>query len=80
MIVLAVPIIAAFTAILLQYKGLVDAADFGLSENYLYIGGFSLILLTVIPLVVIWRCPACRAYLGRELHLARCPACGARFQ
>ena len=79
-IVLAVPIIAAFTAILLEYKGFIDVEEFGLPENYLFIGGFAVIVLAVLPLLLIWRCPACRAYLGRELHLARCPACGARFQ
>ena len=69
----------AFTAILLQYKGFVDVADYGLPENYLYIGGFALIFFAVLPILVVWRCPGCGAYLGRELSPARCPSCKGRF-
>jgi hypothetical protein len=77
---LVVPIAVAFTAILLQYKGFLDVADYGLAENYLYIVGFTVIFLAVLPILVVWRCPGCGAYLGRGLSPARCPSCQARFQ
>ncbi len=79
-VALGVPVVVAFTALLLQYRGLINVEGFGLPENYLYIGAFAVILLGIIPVFVVWRCPACRAYLGREINPARCPACGANFR
>jgi hypothetical protein len=77
---LVVPVVVAFTALLLQYKGFIDVSEFGLAENYLYIGAFGVIFLALIPMLVVWRCPGCRAYLGRDINPARCPSCGARFR
>jgi hypothetical protein len=33
-----------------------------------------------IPLLVLWRCPACQRSLGRNLFPERCQYCGAAFQ
>ena len=79
-IALIVPVVVAFTALLLQYKGLLNVEDFGLPENYLYIGTFAVVFLGLIVVVVIWRCPGCWAYLGKELNPAQCPSCRARFR
>jgi rubrerythrin len=79
-VVLGIPAAAAFTALLLQYKGLVDVEAFGLPENYLYVAAFAVIVLAIVAIVIIWRCPGCRTYLGREFNPARCPSCGAQFR
>src|SRR5262249_28867826 len=41
MIACAVPAITAFVAVLIHHKGLVDVEQFGIPENYLYIGGLA---------------------------------------
>ena len=79
-VVCAIPAIAAFTAILLNYKGLIDVADFGLPDAPFYIGAFVTCVVAILPILLIWRCPACRTYLGREFDPERCPVCGARFR
>src|SRR5262245_23861575 len=79
MIVCAVPAITAFVAVLVHHKGLVDVGQLGLSESYLYIGGLSVFLVALVALLVVWRCPGCGAYLGREASPTTCRSCGARF-
>jgi hypothetical protein len=79
MIACAVPAIAAFAAVLIHHKGLINVEEFGVPENYLYIGGLGLFLLAFIPLFIVWRCPGCGAYLGREASPTTCRSCGARF-
>src|SRR5437868_2016364 len=80
MIALAVPILTVFAVMLLHYKGLLNVEEFGLPENYLYGGGFAMILVGVIPIFIIWRCPGCGSYLGRETSPKECQRCGARFR
>jgi hypothetical protein len=75
----AVPAIASFVAVLVHHKGLVDVEQFGLPESYLYIGGLSVFVVALVALLVVWRCPACGAYLGREANPATCRKCAARF-
>ena len=80
MIACAVPAIAAFVAVLVHHKGLVDVEQFGIPENYLYIGGLSVFLVALVALLVVWRCPGCGAYLGRDANPPGCPKCGAKFR
>jgi hypothetical protein len=80
MVACAVPLITALVVILLHHKGLVDVEVIGLPERYLYLGGFAVILACAVPLAIVWRCPGCRAYLGRNASPASCPTCGARFR
>jgi hypothetical protein len=75
----AVPAIASLVAVLVHHKGLVDVEKFGLPESYLYIGGLSVFLVALVALLVVWRCPGCGSYLGREANPATCRKCGARF-
>jgi hypothetical protein len=79
MIACAVPAITAFVAVLVHHKGLVDVEQFGIPENYLYISGLSVFLVALVTLLVVWRCPGCGAYLGREASPTSCRRCGARF-
>jgi hypothetical protein len=79
MIACAVLAITAFVAVLVHHKGLVDVEQFGLPESYLYIGGLSVFLMALVALLVVWRCPGCGSYLGREANPATCRNCGARF-
>jgi hypothetical protein len=79
-IVLVLPIIVPVTLMILDYKGVIDVEDFGLPESYLSYGGLAVILLAAIPIFLIWRCPGCGAYLGREINPRTCWACGALFQ
>ena len=79
MIACAVPAITAFVAVLIHHKGLVDVEQFGIPESYLYIGGLGLFLVALLLLLVVWRCPGCGTYLGREASPTTCRSCGARF-
>jgi hypothetical protein len=80
MISLAAPLVAVFAVMLLHHKGIFDIEAFGLPENYLYYGGFAVLLVGVVVIVVVWRCPGCGSYLGKNTSPARCAHCGARFQ
>jgi hypothetical protein len=80
MIACAVPAITAFVAVLVHHKGLVDVEQFGIPENYLYIGGLGLFLVSLVALLVVWRCPGCGAYLGRDANPTGCLKCGAKFR
>lgn len=72
--------LAGFIPVLLQYKGLIDVENFGIPENYLSIGGFAATFLGLIAIFVVWRCPGCGTYLGRNGNPAQCPSCGAKFR
>ena len=80
MIAGAVPAITAFVAVLVHHKGLVDVEQFGIPETYLYLGGLGLFLVALVALLVVWRCPGCGAYLGRDANPPGCPKCGATFR
>jgi len=75
-----VPAITAFVAVLVHHKGLVDVEQFGIPENYLYIGGLGLFLVALLLLLIVWRCPGCGAYLGRDFNPPGCPKCRATFR
>jgi hypothetical protein len=79
MIVFAVLLLVGFIPVLLQYKGLIDAENFGVPESYLYVGGFAASFSGLIAIFVVWRCPRCGAYLGREGNPPQCHRCGAKF-
>jgi hypothetical protein len=79
-VLLALPILVIFTVMLLHHKAIINVENLGIPENYLYFGGLAVILAGVIPIVVAWRCPNCRSYLGKEFNPRSCPHCGARFQ
>jgi hypothetical protein len=75
---LAPPAVLALLLIVLVWKfpalnvlsvpeGALFAACFGVAGLYLVLTFFT------------WRCPSCRAYLGRDRNPQGCPACGVRF-
>ena len=80
MFAFAVLLFAGFVPVLLQHKGLIDVEGFGVPEIYLYVGGFAASFIGLISICVIWRCPGCRAYLGKEGSPSQCPGCGAKFR
>ena len=80
MIACAVPAITAFVVVLIHHKGMVDFEQFGLPESYLYIGGLGLFLVALVALLLVWRCPGCGAYLGRDANPTGCLKCGATFR
>jgi hypothetical protein len=79
MIACAVPAITAFVAVLIHHKGMIDVEEFGIPKNYLYLGGLGIFLVSFLSLLLVWRCPGCGAYLGREASPTTCRRCGARF-
>ncbi len=79
-IVVLVPIFAIFIVMLLHHKAFINIEDFGIPENYLYYGGLGLILVSIVPVFFIWRCPGCGAYLGQKASPTCCNSCGAEFR
>jgi hypothetical protein len=79
MFALAAPLIAVFLVMILHHKAFINIEDYGIPENYLYFGGLGLILVGAIPIFVVWRCPGCGKYLGRNASPSNCPGCGAQF-
>jgi hypothetical protein len=41
--------------------------------------GLALAGVCLVAVFLVWRCPECRGYLGREGNPERCPHCGVRF-
>jgi len=80
MIGFGVPLVAGIALVLLQYKGLINVEHFGLHENYAYVGGLAAAFVGLISIFVVWRCPCCWAYLGKEGNPSQCPGCGAKFR
>jgi len=80
MVAFAVPLVAGFVLVLLQYKGLVNVEDFGIPKNSAYVGGFAASFIGLISIFVVWRCPGCRTYLGKEPNPSNCSGCGAKFR
>jgi hypothetical protein len=78
-IALAVPAVAALVVMLLHHQGFINIEDFGLNADHMYWGGFGAIAVCFAAIFALWRCPRCRAYLGKELSPPRCPSCGADF-
>ncbi|MCP3065555.1 hypothetical protein LXT21_43000 [Myxococcus sp. K38C18041901] len=37
------------------------------------------IVATVVPVLLVWRCPRCNTYLGGAASARTCPACGVPF-
>ena len=79
MIAAGVVFFAGFVPVVLHYKGLIDVEAFGVPETYLYAGGFAACFVGLISVFVVWRCPGCGAYLGKEGSPSQCPKCGAKF-
>ncbi len=79
-IVLAIPLCAVFLVMVLHHKAWINIEDYGIPENFLYYGGLGIILVGFLPIFAIWRCPACRSYLGRGVSPDSCPKCGVRFK
>ena len=80
MIVFAALFLAGFVSVLLQSKGFIDVERFGIPENYFYILGFAVAFGGLIPIFIVWRCPGCSAYLGKEASPSECRSCGAKFR
>jgi hypothetical protein len=78
-IALGVPAAAAFALALFQYKGLIDVQSLGLPETPFYVGCFLGCALYLLMTFLNWRCPECRAYLGKQFRLPSCPHCGTPF-
>ena len=76
----AVPAFAAFIVMLLDYKGIINVQEYGVPEAYLYGGCVVVILVAAVAIAVVWRCPGCGVYLGKEFSPSRCPGCGVRFR
>jgi hypothetical protein len=79
-ILLAIPLIAVFVVMVLHHKAHINIEDFGIPENWLYYGGLAVVLIGVIPIFAIWRCPGCGKYLGKKAKPPNCAHCGARFE
>ncbi len=41
---------------------------------------YGVLLATLVLHILVWRCPACRAYLGFVAANRFCPKCGVRFE
>ena len=80
MCLFAVPVLAAFVVLLLQHKGFIDVAEFGLPVDRLLYGSLAAAVVGLGGIFAVWRCPGCSAYLGKEASPASCPGCGARFR
>ncbi len=58
------------------------------SERYIAAFGFQQVAISIVFLGAVaagfswlnWRCPGCRAYLGKGLNPAQCPACGVALK
>jgi hypothetical protein len=79
-IILAAPLIAVFFVMILHRKAHINIEEYGISENWLYYGGLAVVLIGVIPIFAIWRCPGCGKYLGKKAKPPPCTRCGARFE
>ncbi|MCC7491212.1 MAG: hypothetical protein IT204_02640 [Fimbriimonadaceae bacterium] len=55
-------------------------ASGGLPANVVAIGCLVVVLAVVGFSLVNWRCPACRAYLGKGISPRFCQRCGAALQ
>lgn len=52
----------------------------GVSNLYLAIGSFVLIVLALLFSIVNWRCPKCKTYLGRKTDPKYCSNCGVELR
>jgi rubrerythrin len=71
--------LAGFVVLFLHYKGLINVEAFGLPESYLYYGGLPALFVLLGAIFIVWRCPGCGSYLGRDANPSHCPRCGVRF-
>jgi hypothetical protein len=78
-IVLGVPACILFIVLVLQYKGLIEVENHGITESTFFIVGFGLVFLLLGLVFLVWRCPACRGYLGKEFNHSACPHCQVPF-
>lgn len=78
--IIVVPVLVVFVVMILHHKGFFNIESFGIPENYLYAGGLGLILLALVAALLIWRCPGCKAHLGKQPNPTSCPSCGAQFK
>ena len=72
------PAVLALLLIVLVWKW--PAANvLDVPEWALFSACFAVVGLYLLLTFVTWRCPNCRAYLGRERDPSSCTACGTRF-
>ena len=72
------PAVLALLLIVLAWK--VPALNvFAAPEGALFAACFGVAGLYLVLTFVTWRCPSCRAYLGRDRNPAGCSRCGVRF-
>jgi hypothetical protein len=77
--VFAAPAIGAFLVVLLVWK--FPALNvLQIPEAILFGVGSAVFVSCLVAVLVLWRCPRCRAYLGRESNPDRCPRCGVNFR
>ena len=80
-LVVSIPLLTVFVAILLHHKGIVNLEEIlGIPEAYLYYGFLGVAILALVSLFCIWKCPGCGAYLGKQTNPTRCSSCEAVFR
>ncbi len=76
-----IPLLVVFVAVLLHHKGFVDLAEIlGVPENSLYYGLLGMTLLALMSAFFVWKCPGCGSHLGKKPNPVRCDFCGAEFR
>jgi hypothetical protein len=80
-LVVMIPLLTILILMVLHHKAIINLEEIlGIPENYLYIGFVALAVASIVPAFLIWKCPGCGAYLGRQANPTRCASCGAEFR
>jgi predicted membrane channel-forming protein YqfA (hemolysin III family) len=56
------------------------SALLGISPSVWRLAAVAVIVVVVVYNLVNWRCPACNAYLGRNVNPTFCPKCGTQLR
>ncbi len=80
-LIVMIPLLVVFVAVLLHHKGFVDLAGIlDVPESYLYYGVLGMTLLALVSAFFVWKCPCCGSHLGKKPNPVRCDSCGAEFR
>lgn len=77
-LIMVVPVLLALLLLFVQ-SGNPDYALLGVSGSLLGILALAVIFGVLVFSFINWRCPSCRAYLGKGLGPKFCPKCGVKF-